>query len=345
MTLAQLRYLVAIVDAGLNITLAAERVHATQPGLSKQLRQLESELGFQLIKRRGKSLQSLTPEGEQVIERARSILEEASRIRALSTTLKRNNGGSLSISTSHTQARFVLPPYISALKAEMPALTVHVTQSARDESLAQVARGEIDVALISTSDDKAPAPLALPVYRWQQVAVVPRAHPLARGPLLTVEKLAQYPLVSYDSTVTPQSALQRVFALHEQTPRFACTAQDADLIKTYVRSGLGVGILAQMALSSADDDLRVLPLAHLLPPCTTWLIPRSDRVLTAPMEFLLARFAPHVDVIAVRRWLAGDRQATVKPTFVPHWPLETQVAAPAPRRERAPALASVSGFG
>ena len=135
MTLAQLRYLIAIVDAGLNITLAAERVHATQPGLSKQLRQLESELGFQLIKRRGKSLEAITPEGLEVVERARAIVDEAARIRALATTMRRDNGGTLTIATSHTQARFVLPGYIAALKQEIPALTVRVNPCGRDEEV------------------------------------------------------------------------------------------------------------------------------------------------------------------------------------------------------------------
>jgi LysR family transcriptional regulator, cys regulon transcriptional activator len=326
MTLAQLRYLIAIVDAGLNITLAAERVHATQPGLSKQLRQLESELGFQLIKRRGKSLEAITPEGAEVVERARSIVDEAARIRALATTMRRDNGGSLTIATSHTQARFVLPPYIAALKNEIPALTVRVNPCGRDEALAQVAQGQADVALVSTSAGMPTAALALPAYLWQQVVIVPRGHALARGPALTIERLAAHPLVSYDSTVSAQSALPRIFAEHGHRPTFACTAQDADLIKTYVRSGLGVGIIAQMAVVPGEDDLVVLPLAHLLPDCTTWLVPRPDRVMTAPLEFLLSRFTPHLDRIAVRRWLAGDRLAPVQPRFVPTWPLEAKPA-------------------
>lgn len=321
MTLAQLRFLVAIVDAGLNITLAAERVHATQPGLSKQLKLLEEELGFSLFLRRGKALDSLTPEGAEVVERARSMLGEAANIRILADSLRTDTRGSLLIACTHTQARFVLPQALGRVRAELPDLMLRILPGEREEIMQRLARGTADLGLISTSSDEAPEGLALPVYRWDLVAVVPVDHPLAGVNSPTLEQLAAYPLVSYDSTLLPGSSLQKRFAADGLRPLVGLTAPDADLIKNYVRAGLGVGILAEMAIRPEDkSDLVTLSLQPLFGPCTTWLILRADRRLSRPVAAVLAALAPHIDRIALRQWLAGDRAVGILPSSIPHWP-------------------------
>ncbi|MFA5683166.1 MAG: LysR substrate-binding domain-containing protein [Lysobacteraceae bacterium] len=321
MTLAQLRYLVAIVDAGLNITLAAEHVHATQPGLSKQLRQLEDELGFALFLRRGKSLDSLTPEGAEVVERARVMLGEAANIRILSESLRTDTRGSLVIACTHTQARFVLPQALGRVRRELPELMLRIQPAEREEVVERMARGSADVGLISTSSDEAPPGLALPVYRWDLVAVAPLGHPLAATETATLAQLAAQPLVSYDSTLLPGSSLQKRFAAEGLRPQVGVTAPDADLIKGYVRAGLGVGILAQMAMRAEDaQSLRTLSLRPLFGPCTTWVLLRPDRRLSRPIAAVLAALAPHIDLIALRQWLAGDHAVAIVPERIPSWP-------------------------
>ncbi|CAM5304565.1 LysR substrate-binding domain-containing protein [Rhodanobacter lindaniclasticus] len=319
MTLTQLRHLIAIADSGLNITLAAERVHATQPGLSKQLRQLEDELGFQLFVRKGKSLDAVTHAGEQVIERARIILAEAGNIRAIAANLRNEAHGELRIATTHTQARFALPAAIAALNASFPQVSVHLEPTRDADVLARLEAGQVDLAIISSTGAAPAAGMAFAAYRWQRVIVTPLDHPLAaRTTPPTLDELVTLPLISYDSSLRPESSLRRAFEEAGLTPQIAMTAGDADLIKTYVRAGMGVGILAEMAMQDGDVDLHALPTDPLFAPCTTWVVLRRDSV---PREYTLAfiqQFAPHLGRHELRRALAGEppRDGWAD---VPHW--------------------------
>ncbi|MBC6941689.1 MAG: LysR family transcriptional regulator [Xanthomonadales bacterium] len=301
MTLAQLRYLIAIADSGLNITLAAERVHATQPGLSKQLKQLEEELGFTLFTRRGKSLDAVTAAGATVIERARIIVAEAANIRALAANLRNEAHGDLRIATTHTQARYALPGAIAGLRKRFPDVGVHLQPGGDAEILELLDRGETDLAVISTAGHR-PEGLALPVYRWERVALVPRGHALTKlGRAPTLADLAAFPLVSYESSLKPDSSLRRAFEGAGLELKLAFTARDADLIRTYVGAGLGVGILAEMALDAGDRELVALPIDGPLPSCTTWIVLRRDRVLRDYALEFIARLAPQLDRRDVRR--------------------------------------------
>jgi DNA-binding transcriptional LysR family regulator len=314
MTLTQLRYLIAIADSGLNITLAAERVHATQPGLSKQLKQLEDELGFQLFTRKGRSLESVAPAGERVLAHARRILEEAGNIRAYAANERGQHAGRLVLATTHTQARFVLPEIIAAVKREFPQVSVHLQAAADGEVLEQLARGEADLALISTAGSEPEGGVVVPLFRWRRVVLVPRAHPLAaldRAP--TLVELAAYPLVSYESSNKPESSLRRAFIARGVEPQLAITARDADLIKTYVRTGLGVGVLAEMATGARDVDLTVLPAPDELPECITWAVIPRARVLREYALALLHGIAPQLDRRDLRRVLEGNLE--------PRWPV------------------------
>lgn len=321
MNLTQLRYIVSIADAGLNITTAAGRIHATQPGISKQLKQLEGELGFQVFTRKGKSLNAITPAGRQVITRARTILEEARSIRSLAANLRCDEQGELTIVTTHTQARFVLPEPIRQFKHRYPQVALHIRPHADAHVLGQFADGAADLAIVSTSGNAVPSGgLALPLYRWSRVVAVPSAHPLTRlrRPLRLTD-LAARPLVSYDSSLHQDSSLQRAFLSAGLTPQLACTSSDADLIKTYVRAGLGVGILAEMAIQADDlQDLEVLDGAGLLPDCTTWLVLRRDRVLRSYTLGLMERMAPQLDAHDVHLSLNGDLREPVWPQ-APQW--------------------------
>lgn len=314
MTLTQLRYIVSIADSGLNITLAAERIHATQPGVSKQLKQLEGELGFQLFSRKGKSLKSVTPAGQQVIARARAILEEAGSIRALAANLRGDTHGDITLLTTHTQARFVIPAAIAAFGRAHPRVALHLRPHGDAQIQGLFAEGQADLAIVSSSGAVPLGGLAIPLYSWRRAVVVPRKHALAHlNRPLRLGDLAGQPLVSYDSSLRPESSLHQAFLADGLHPLFACTSSDADLIKTYVRAGLGVGVLAEMAVRPEDGrDLLVLDAGHLLPACTTWLVLRRDRVLRSYTLDLIAQFAPHLD--------RKDLEAAVNGDATPEWP-------------------------
>ncbi|HET8898978.1 MAG TPA: LysR substrate-binding domain-containing protein [Rhodanobacteraceae bacterium] len=307
MTLVQLRYLVAIADAGLNITLAATRVHATQPGLSKQLKQLEDELGFRLFTRAGKSLSAVTPAGAQVLERARVILAEALNIRAIAANLRKEAQGDLRIATTHTQARFALPNAIAALRQAFPDVGVHLQPLHDSDVLPRLESGHVDFAVISTPGKTPDGGLALPAFRWQRVILAPADHPIAkrkRPP--TLAELAALPIISYDSSRSAGSSLRRAFAEAGLQPQINLTAGDADLIKTYVRAGLGIGVLAEMAILPSDSDLVAISAEHLFPECTAWVVIRPGTVLRDYAYAFIDELAPHLDRRDITRALAGD---------------------------------------
>ena len=322
MTLTQLRCLVAIAEAGLNITLAAERVHATQPGLSKLLRQLEDELGFQLFQRKGRSLTAITHAGEQVLERARTILAEAANIRSIAANLRNETQGTLRIATTHTQARFALPGTIAAFSRLYPHVSVHLQPTSAPDVFLALEGGLVDLVMVSTTADMPPAGgIALPAYRWNRVILVPHEHPLVQqAQPVTLEQLAAYPLISYDSTLKPGSSLTRAFDAVDLRPQIVMTASDADLIKTYVHQGLGVGVLAEMALQpERDAGLHTLDADHLFAPCTTWMVLRRDSV---PRDYTLDfidLFAPHLDRRAVRHVLGANGASPPSWLTAPHW--------------------------
>ena len=311
MTLTQLRYLVAISDAGLNITLAAERVHATQPGLSKQLKQLEGELGFQLFSRKGKSLSEITPAGHEVIRRARIILAEARNVHAIAANIRGDVEGELTIATTHTQARFVLPPAIGALKNRYPAIVVHLQPQGDAQVMGLFEHGQADLAIISTAGAPPDEGLAVPLFRWRRSVVVQRGHPLTSlGREVRLADLDGQPLVSYESSLRPESSLHRAFAAANIVPRFTFTTRDADLIKTYVRAGLGVGVFAEMAVLAEDArDLVVLDADALFPECTAWLVLRRDRVLRTFAAALAGLIAPQLDPRDLQRAVVGELPA------------------------------------
>ena len=313
MTLTQLRYLVAIADSGLNITLAAERVHATQPGLSKQLKQLEDELGFQLFVRKGRSLDAIAPAGERVLEHARRILAEAANIRSYAANERGEYSGRLLLATTHTQARYVLPPVIAAIRREFPRVDVDL-QAASDAEVLQLLHDGADLALISTAGSTPPGGLPVPLYRWRRVLLVPAAHPLAelsRAP--TLAELGRHPLISYESSTRGDSSMRRAFAAAGVEPQIAMTARDANLIKTYVRAGLGAGLLAEMATGPReDDDLRILEAPAEIPECITWAVIPRGRVLREYALALLHGVAPQLDRRDLRRVIEGNLE--------PDWP-------------------------
>lgn len=296
MKLQQLRYLLAIVDNGLNITAAAERLYTSQPGVSKQLRLLEEELGLQLFSRKGKSLDGVTSAGEKVIKRARVIMQEVENIRSLASDYYQEEEGTLSIATTHTQARYVLPEIISEFRKRFPKVGLNLHQGTSEQIADMVGANEIDFAIATGAKDLFSDLMLIPSYHWDRSIIVPMGHELTKlDRKITLHDLAEYPLVTYVFSFGGQSSLKRAFADQELEPDVVFTARDADVIKTYVRMGLGVGVVASMAADCADrKDLQTIAAEGLFPRSTTWIGFRRDSVLRRYMLDFAQLFAPHL---------------------------------------------------
>ena len=289
----QLRYLVAVHDAGLKITAAARQLHTSQPGVSRQLKMLEAELGLRLFERDGRALTRVTAAGERIITHAARILREMQNIRGASQDLRQADCGSLAIATTHTQARYVLPPVIRAFRERYPKVRLHLHQGTSEQIAELVARDRVDFAIATGAEELFGPLVRLPVYRWHRVVVVPKRHPLAVGKL-TLRRLADHPIVTYVFSFSGRSSLPALFEAAGLTPDVALTAQDADVIKTYVRIGLGVGIVAGVAIDPVGDaDLVVRDARHLFAGHTTWIGFRRGGLLRAYMYDFLEQLAPH----------------------------------------------------
>lgn len=301
MTFQQLRYLVAVHENGLNITTAARELRTSQPGVSRQLKLLESELGFDVFERQGRSLVRTTAAGEDIVARASTILRELQNVQRTSAELSQADGGSLSIATTHTQARYVLPQVVRAFRAKYPRVRLHLNQGTSEQIAEMVARDRVDFAIATGSEELFPHLIRLPVYRWHRAVVVPRGHPLASKGKLTLKKLADYPIVTYVFSFSGRSSLQALFETAGLSLDVALTARDSDVIKTYVRIGLGVGILAKLAVDPVTDSYLVtLDAAHLFEGHTTWIGFRRGALLRAYMYEFIELLAPHLPRKLVR---------------------------------------------
>ena len=317
MKLQQLKYLLAIVDNGLNITAAAEKLYTSQPGVSKQLKLLEEELGVQLFARKGKSLDGVTAAGEQVIERARLIMQEVENIRSLAADFYLEEEGSLSIATTHTQARYVLPDVIREFRDRYPKISLNLHQGTSEQIADMVAANNIDFAIATGSTELFSDLLLVPSYHWDRRIIVPKDHALAKlERKLTLQDLAEYPLVTYVFSFGGQSSLKRAFADEGLEPDVVFTARDADVIKTYVRMGLGVGIVASMAADCDDQrDLIDLDAQGLFPRSTTWIGFRKDIVLRRYMLDFVQLFAPHIGKAQLQQLLKAKSQTELDELF------------------------------
>ena len=308
--------MLAIAENGLNITAAAEKLFTSQPGVSKQLKLLEEELGLKIFSRKGKSLEAVTPEGEEVIRRAESIMREVEAIQGLSQRLFDDEEGALAIATTHTQARYVLPEVIAEFRERYPKIRVDLHQGTSEQIASMAAARQVDFAIASGSNQLFPDWALLPCYRWDRAIIVPPAHPLAgRKSDLSLAELARYPLVTYVFSFDGESSLKKAFADQGLEPDVVFTARDADVIKTYVRMGLGVGIVASMAEDCGGGDLIALSASGLFPRSTTWVGFPRDLLWRRYMYDFLELFAPHLDQSVVREAVRADDQVAIDRLF------------------------------
>lgn len=296
MKLQQLRYIWEVNRHNLNVSATAQSLFTSQPGISKQIRLLEDELGVEIFARSGKHLTRVTPAGQSIIELAGQVLKLAENIKQVAQEHSDERRGSLAIATTHTQARYALPPIISEFTLKYPDVALHMQQGTPKQIAQMVSEGQADFAIATESLELFTDLVLLPCYRWNRCALVPKEHPLAslEGPL-TLDALAEYPLVTYVFGFTGRSQLDDAFKARGLTPNVVLTAADADVIKTYVRLGMGVGIVAHMAVDpTQDDDLVALDASHLFASSTTKIGIRRGTFMRGYMYDFLARFAPHL---------------------------------------------------
>lgn len=307
MKLQQLRAIHEVLRHGLNVSLAAEALFTSQPGVSKQIQMLEEELGVEIFVRQGRRLVAVTEPGERVLEIAARMLQDAANIKAMSRDYATESRGQLTIATTHTQARYALPAIIPGFLQDWPEVRLSLHQGNPTQVCEQVVAGEADLAIATEAIETFPELAMLPCYQWNRVVIAPKGHPVARELPLTLDSIAAFPLITYDFAFTGRSQINRAFTRRGLAPDVVLTALDADIIKTYVRMGLGVGIVARMACDpSADADLEVLDASHLFESATTRIGIRRGTYLRGYAYDFIERFAPHLTRRVVDATLQGS---------------------------------------
>ncbi|WP_110668579.1 HTH-type transcriptional regulator CysB [Salinicola halophilus] len=305
MKLQQLRYVWEVTRHQLNVSATAQSLFTSQPGISKQIRLLEDELGVEIFARSGKHLTRVTPAGEAIVELAGKVLRTVDDIKHVAQEHSDERRGSLAIATTHTQARYVLPGVIGEFRQKYPDVALHMQQGTPKQIAQMVSEGTADFAICTESLELFNDLVLLPCYRWNRCVLVPKGHPLATGEL-TLERVAEHPLVTYVFGFTGRSQLDDAFKSRELTPNVVLTAADSDVIKTYVRLGLGIGIVAHMAIDPvADSDLVAIDASHLFASSTTKIGIRRGTFMRTYMFDFVRRLAGHLDRDTVEAALAA----------------------------------------
>ena len=307
MKLQQLRYLREVARRGLNLSDAAVSLHTSQPGISKQIRQLEDELGVDILVRNGKRVVDVTEPGRVILGIAERILQDTENLKQVAREFGAEGTGSFTIATTHTQARYALPSIISHFSQRYPKVRLSLRQGSPQYIAELVRSGEADIAIATEAVEFYEGLVLLPCSQWNRCVITPLKHPLLREKQLTLEAIARYPVVTYDFAFTGDSPIKRAFDTKRIAPKVVLTAIDADVIKAYVEMGLGVGILAKMAFDPARDlGLRLIDASHLFEPSTTRIAIRPNAYLRGYVYDFIELFAPHLNRAVVDATLKGE---------------------------------------
>ena len=328
MKLQQLRYIVEVANHDLNVSATAQALFTSQPGVSKQIRLLEDELGVEIFVRTGKHLTQVTQVGQQIIDMATQVLRQTSVIKQIADECSNEASGELTIATTHTQARYALPSVIQEFRRKYPEVALHMKQGTPAQIAELAASGAADFAIATEGMELFKDLVMMPCYEWNRSVVVPKGHPLAAKAVmantLTLQDIADYPIVTYVFGFTGRSRLDDAFQAVSLTPNVVFTATDTDVIKTYVRLGFGVGIIASMAYDeSQDSDLVRIDASHLFASSVTHIGFRRGTFLRRYMLDLIQSFAPHLEArtviqaqecatVAERERLFGDIELPVR---------------------------------
>lgn len=295
MKLQQLRFLKEIAKRELNLTEAAEALHTSQPGISKQIRQLETELGVDLLVRHGKRVIDVTEPGRAILAIVDRILQDTENLKQVAREFSSEGSGALVIATTHTQARYALPPIVRRFIQRYPKVRLSLRQGSPEYIATLVRSGEADIAITTEAAEVYEGLVLLPCYQWNRCVITPLRHPLLQEKTLTLEAIARHPVITYDFALAGDSPVRRAFDQKRLAPDIVLTAIDADVIKAYVEMGLGVGILAKMAFDPARDlGLRLLDASHLFEPSMARIALRTNAYLRSYVYEFIEMFAPHL---------------------------------------------------
>jgi LysR family cys regulon transcriptional activator len=295
MNLQQLKYLREIVRQNLHVSDAAGALFTSQPGISKQVKLLEEELGVEIFVRSGKRIVAMTEPGKAILDIAERILQEAENLKSVGEEFQQQDSGKLILATTHTQARYVLPPVVKQFIKQYPKVGLGLHQGNPTQIAEQVLHGEADVAIATEALTRYDGLLTLPCFEWHHCVIVPPKHPLLKEKKLTLASLAEYPIVTYDHAFSGRARIDEAFAQAGIEPNIALTAIDADVIKTYVELGMGIGILAEIAFKpERERHLQKISASHLFAPSTTRLAVRKNEYLRGYIYDFIQLFAPHL---------------------------------------------------
>jgi LysR family cys regulon transcriptional activator len=316
MKLQQLRYIWEVAHHDLNVSATAQSLYTSQPGISKQIRLLEDELGVEVFSRSGKHLTRITPAGEVILKTAGEILRKVESIKQVAQEFSNEKKGSLSLATTHTQARYALPKVIETFIERYPDVSLHMHQGTPMQISEMAADGTVDFAIATEALELFSDLVMMPCYRWNRCIVVPKNHPLCQLSQLSLEDVAKHPLVTYVFGFTGRSKLDEAFIERGLAPKVVFTAADADVIKTYVRLGLGVGIIAKQAYDAElDSDLVALDASHLFQASTTRIGFRRGTFLRGYMYDFIELFAPHLTKDVVSEAFSRNTKADLEELF------------------------------
>ncbi len=316
MKLQQLKYIWAVSRHGLNVSETAKSLYTSQPGISKQVRMLEDELGIQIFERSGKHLAKITPAGVVIIKMAGEILDTVENIRQMAHEFSDKDRGTFSVATTHTQARYLLPSVVSEFVGRYPDVALHMHQGTPVQISELVSKGKVDMAIATEALALFENLIMLPCYRWNRSVIMPHDHALADGEKLTLERIVKYPIVTYVFGFTGRSQLDNAFNKKGYEPKIVFTAADADVIKTYVKLGIGVGIVASMAFDPAlDKELVAVDASHLFASSTTKIGLRRGVLLRGFMYEFIELFAPHLNGALVDAALKTSTSEEVEELF------------------------------
>ena len=306
MKLQQLRYLREVVRRGLNVSDAAEALYTSQPGISKQIRLLEDELGVQILVRHGKRVVDLTEPGRIIVEIADRMLQDAESLKAVGREFGKEDTGALSIATTPTLARYALPASVQRFAQQHTHVRLNLREGSPEQIIELVASGAVDLSIVTERYAEHDNLVMLPCYQWNRGVITPPDHPLLSEKQVTLEAVARYPIITYDFAFNPKSPVGKAFEARGLKANVALTAVDADVIKSYVELGLGVGVIAKMAFDPArDTGLRMIDASHLFEPSTTRIALRRNAYLRRYVYDFIELFAPHLSRSVVEKTMRG----------------------------------------
>ncbi|MFN0041242.1 MAG: HTH-type transcriptional regulator CysB [Burkholderiales bacterium] len=306
MKLQQLRYICEVARQNLNLSTAAEFLHTSQPGISKQIRGLEEELGVDIFVRHGKRVVAVTEPGKAILEIAQRMLKDMENLKQVGEEFTEEDHGHLTIATTHTQARYALPAVIQRFTKRYPGVRLSLRQGSPTQICEYVVSGEADIAIATEAMEHYEKMVTLPCYEWNRCVLVPPGHPLLKTKKLTIEAIASFPIITYDFAFTGRTKINQAFSDKGLQPNVVLTAIDADVIKTYVELGLGVGIVAMMAYDPRrDQHVKAIDASHLFEPSTTRIGIRKNSYLRGYTYDFIEMFAPHLNRKTVNAAMRG----------------------------------------